>query len=77
MTEKLNNGNLDAETRRVFMEELKRTRGWQILREEILAKKENDTNKLINGSPSNIKMDDVVVSRARIKLVDEILSLVK
>lgn len=77
MTEKLNNGNLDAETRRVFMEELKRTRGWQILREDILAKKENDTNKLINGSPSNIKMDDVVVSRARIKLVDEILSLVK
>ena len=66
----------DKETRRVFMEEMVKTRGWEILREEILEKRKQAVSKLINGSPSNIEMQEVVACRARIKVIDELLSSV-
>lgn len=65
------------ETRRVFMEEMRKTRGWEILRQEIQAARDTAVSRLVNGSPSNIEMNDVVVSRARIKVLDEIVSLVE
>lgn len=64
------------ETRRVFIEEMCKTRGWEILREEILEKRRQAISKLISGSPSNIEMQEVVVHRARIKFIDELLSSV-
>lgn len=62
------------ETRRVFMDEMVKTRGWEILKQEIQAMRDTAVSRLVNGSPSNIEINEVVVSRARIKVLDEILN---
>jgi energy-coupling factor transporter ATP-binding protein EcfA2 len=67
---------VDKETRKVFIDEMARTRGWEILQCELLDKRKRDISRLVNGRPSNIDLNDVIVSRARIKLIDEILESV-
>lgn len=65
---------VDKETRRVFMEEMSRTRGWEILKNEILGKRAQAVHVLVDGSPSNIDLQTVIVNRARVRLIDEILN---
>lgn len=67
----------NKETRRVFMDEMTKLRGWEILKQEIQAKREQAVSRLVNGSPSNIDINEVVVNRARIKVLDEILDSVE
>lgn len=66
----------DKETRKVFIDEMLRTRGWEILKAELTDKRKQAVGRLVNGSPSNIEIHDVIVNRSRIKLIDEILSSV-
>lgn len=62
------------ETRRVFLEEMTSTQGWAILKEEILNRRKQAVHVLVDGSPSNIELTDVIVNRARVRLIDEILN---
>jgi hypothetical protein len=66
----------DKETRLVFIKELRSTRGWEILKTELLQKRKLSVRYLTTGSPSNIEIKDVIVERARLKLIDEILNSV-
>lgn len=65
---------VDKETRKVFIDELARTRGWEIVQDELLEKRKHAVRRLITGNPSNIDINDVIVNRSRVKLIDEILS---
>ena len=64
---------MDRETRRMCLEELSKTPGWKILQGELQERRESALNKLVNGSPSNIDMQEVVVARAQIKIIDDLI----
>lgn len=68
--------NVSKETRQVFIEEMVRTRGWEIFKQEILDRRKRAEHVLLGGSPSNIDIQDVIVNRARLRLIDEILGSV-
>ena len=68
--------NVSKETRQVFIEEMARTRGWEILKQEILDRRKRAAHVLLDGNPSNIDIQDVIVNRARLRLIDEILGSV-
>lgn len=68
--------NVSKETRQVFIEEMVRTRGWEIFKQEILDRRKRAEHVLLDGSPSNIDIQDVIVNRARLRLIDEILGSV-
>lgn len=71
------NGSNNAETRCVFMAELRKTQGWHILKEDMLAKRATSVRLITTGDPSNIEINTVIVNRARIKLLDEIISIIE
>lgn len=66
----------DIAIRQLALAEMAKTPGWKILKEELLDKRQQAIGKLVNGSPANIDMQEVVVSRARIKIIDETLTTV-
>lgn len=66
--------DVNKETRRVFLEEMTGTRGWEIVKDELLSRRKQAIHVLVDGSPSNIDMQDVIVNRARVRLIDEILN---
>jgi hypothetical protein len=70
------NNKVDKETRQIFINEMVRTRGWEIFVEEVLERRKRAVRRLMDGDPSNIDMNDVVANRARVKVINEMLSSV-
>ena len=71
------NYNEEKETRKTFMAEMVATRGWELFEEGLLAKRDASVRALTSGSPSSIDMNDVILNRSRIRLIDEMLNSVK
>lgn len=55
-----------------YLQEMRNTRGWKILEETMLAKYDAAARALINGSTSNISIEDIVKYRSRCALIKEL-----
>ena len=64
----------NKETRRTHIDAMKKTYGWNILEKELLTIRELAVTKIASGSPFEIDPVEIAVSRARIRLIDEIMS---
>lgn len=64
----------DKEIRRTHIDAMRKTHGWSLFEEDLLCIRERAVTRLVKGSPSEIDPVDIAVSRARIRLIDEIMS---
>lgn len=65
----------DLETRKVYLRETRQTQGWQILMKELRSIRESSVNRVLYGSPSNVTLEEVIVSRAEIRLIDRLFDI--